>query len=86
NVGKHFVVASRSPGRTPLTTPSKSYVGGVVAFSNFRMLVEDVAFDKRPHFLTLSHAFPGVPERSVTLEFRRHFSSVALSATLKSVA
>ncbi|KAG5589940.1 hypothetical protein H5410_040454 [Solanum commersonii] len=41
NIGKHFVVASRSPERTPLTTPSKSYVVGVVAFSNCRMLVEE---------------------------------------------
>ncbi|KAG5620624.1 hypothetical protein H5410_005842, partial [Solanum commersonii] len=41
NVGKHFVIASRSLGRTPLTTPSKSYVAGVVAFSNCRMLVEE---------------------------------------------
>ncbi|KAG5632572.1 hypothetical protein H5410_004289 [Solanum commersonii] len=41
NVGKHFIVSSRSPGRTPLTTHSKSYVVGVVAFSNCRMLVEE---------------------------------------------
>ncbi|KAG5621547.1 hypothetical protein H5410_006765 [Solanum commersonii] len=26
NVGKRFVVSSRSPRRTPLMTPSKSYV------------------------------------------------------------
>ncbi|KAG5611560.1 hypothetical protein H5410_022841, partial [Solanum commersonii] len=34
NVRKHFVVSSRSLERTLLTTPSKSYVVGVVAFSN----------------------------------------------------
>ncbi|KAH0722690.1 hypothetical protein KY290_005345 [Solanum tuberosum] len=42
NVRKHFVVSSRSPGRTMLTTPSKSYIVGVVDFSNpCRMLVEE---------------------------------------------
>ncbi|KAG5575661.1 hypothetical protein H5410_055795 [Solanum commersonii] len=41
NVGKHFIISSRSPGRTLLTTPSKSYVVSVVAFSNLcRILVE----------------------------------------------
>ncbi|KAG5580912.1 hypothetical protein H5410_051539 [Solanum commersonii] len=40
NVGKCFVVSSRSPGRTPLITPSKNYVVDV-AFSNCRMLVEE---------------------------------------------
>ncbi|KAG5590084.1 hypothetical protein H5410_040598 [Solanum commersonii] len=41
NVGKHFVVTSRSRGRTLLITPLKSYVVDVVAFSNpCRMLVE----------------------------------------------
>ncbi|KAG5581663.1 hypothetical protein H5410_052290 [Solanum commersonii] len=34
NVRMQFVVSDRSPGRTPLTTPSKSYVVGVVASSN----------------------------------------------------
>ncbi|KAG5618129.1 hypothetical protein H5410_017953 [Solanum commersonii] len=42
NIGKIFVVSSRSPGRTPLATSSKSHVIGVVAFSNpCRMLVEE---------------------------------------------
>ncbi|KAH0722692.1 hypothetical protein KY290_005347 [Solanum tuberosum] len=42
NVRKQFVVSSRSPGRTPLTTHLKSYVVGVVAFSNpCRMFVEE---------------------------------------------
>ncbi|KAG5600164.1 hypothetical protein H5410_031534 [Solanum commersonii] len=41
NVGKHFAVSSRSPRRTLLITPSKSYVVDVVAFSNCRMLVEE---------------------------------------------
>ena len=40
NVGKHFIVASQSPGRTPLINPSKSYVVDVVAFSNLKMFVE----------------------------------------------
>ncbi|KAG5606546.1 hypothetical protein H5410_028038 [Solanum commersonii] len=43
-----------------------------------------MAFDKRLHFWTLSNTFLGVPKSSVTLEFRQHFSSIALSATLKS--
>ncbi|KAG5620421.1 hypothetical protein H5410_005639 [Solanum commersonii] len=41
NVGKRFVVSSRSLGRTPLMTPSKSYVVDGVASSNCRMLVEE---------------------------------------------
>ncbi|KAG5606503.1 hypothetical protein H5410_027995 [Solanum commersonii] len=41
-VGKYFVVSSRFSGRTSLTTPSKSYVVDVVAFSNCRMLVEEL--------------------------------------------
>ncbi|KAG5619725.1 hypothetical protein H5410_004943 [Solanum commersonii] len=41
NVEEHFVVSSRSLRRTPLITPSKSYVVDVVAFSNCRMLLED---------------------------------------------
>ncbi|KAG5594803.1 hypothetical protein H5410_036035 [Solanum commersonii] len=41
NIGKHFVVSSRSPGRTSLITPSKSYVVDVVAFSNCRMLLQE---------------------------------------------
>uniref|UniRef100_M0ZQJ8 Uncharacterized protein n=1 Tax=Solanum tuberosum TaxID=4113 RepID=M0ZQJ8_SOLTU len=49
-------------------------------------LAKSVAFDKRLHFWTLSNTFPGVPESSVTLEFRQHLKSVSLSATLKSVA
>ena len=49
-------------------------------------LCKSVAFGKKPHFLTLSHTFPGVVESVETLEFRRRFTSVALSATLKSVA
>ena len=44
-----------------------------------------VAFGKRPHFLTLSHAFPGVAKSIETLDFMQRFTSVALSATLKSV-
>ncbi|KAG5615610.1 hypothetical protein H5410_015434 [Solanum commersonii] len=41
NVEKYFFISSRSPGRTPLTTPLKNYVAGVVAFSNpCRMLIE----------------------------------------------
>ena len=48
--------------------------------------MKNLAFGKKPHFLTLSHTFPGVAESSETLEFRRRFTSVALSATLKSVS
>ncbi|WMV55192.1 hypothetical protein MTR67_048577 [Solanum verrucosum] len=44
NVGKCFVISSRSPGRTPLITPSKSYVVDVIAFSNYRMLLEEFSF------------------------------------------
>ncbi|KAG5629421.1 hypothetical protein H5410_001138 [Solanum commersonii] len=33
-------------------------------------LPKSVAFDKRLHFWTLSNTFPGVPKRSVTLEFK----------------
>ncbi|KAH0683190.1 hypothetical protein KY290_021778 [Solanum tuberosum] len=44
NIGKCFVVSSRSLGRTPLITPSKSYVIDVVSFSNCRMLLEEFSF------------------------------------------
>ncbi|KAG5590548.1 hypothetical protein H5410_041062 [Solanum commersonii] len=44
NVGKCFVISSRSPGRTPLMTPSKSYVIDGVASSNCRMFVEEFEF------------------------------------------
>lgn len=37
-----------------------------------------MAFDKRPHFFTLSHTLSGVAESPVTLEFTQ-------SVTLKSV-
>uniref|UniRef100_M1BIX5 Uncharacterized protein n=1 Tax=Solanum tuberosum TaxID=4113 RepID=M1BIX5_SOLTU len=59
NVRKYFVVASRSLGRTPLTTPSKNYVASVVAFSNCRMLVEDLSF-LPPKLLQDSRAFSSV--------------------------
>ncbi|KAG5574595.1 hypothetical protein H5410_054729 [Solanum commersonii] len=39
NVGKHFIVSSRSSGRTLLISPSKSYAVDVVAFSNCRILL-----------------------------------------------
>ncbi|KAG5589967.1 hypothetical protein H5410_040481 [Solanum commersonii] len=42
NVGKRFAVSSQSPGGTLLTAHSKSYVVGVVTFSNpCRMFVEE---------------------------------------------
>uniref|UniRef100_M1C7M6 Uncharacterized protein n=1 Tax=Solanum tuberosum TaxID=4113 RepID=M1C7M6_SOLTU len=41
NVGKRFVVSSRSLGRTPLMTPLKSYVVDGVASSNCRMLIAE---------------------------------------------
>ncbi|KAG5584344.1 hypothetical protein H5410_044778 [Solanum commersonii] len=43
NVEKRFVVSSRSLGRTPLMTPSKSYIVDSIASSNCRMLVEELS-------------------------------------------
>ncbi|WMV09396.1 hypothetical protein MTR67_002781 [Solanum verrucosum] len=43
NVGKRLVISSRSPGRTSLMTPSKSYVVDGVASSNCRMLVVELS-------------------------------------------
>ncbi|KAH0717403.1 hypothetical protein KY285_013434 [Solanum tuberosum] len=60
NVGKRFVVSSRSPGRTPLITPSKSYVVDGVASSNCGMLVEECEKKNQEDWLDFTDDFSGI--------------------------